>query len=144
VSTPWKIVVTSHPRAVIKPLKSPPPPHAAGSGIAKAKIRHRYRAEFASGAFAGKAVEGFPSSDEAIGALIRETLESLQTHDELFQFVSGLFGDLDSRTADETMGRAIRFASRDPRRRSAGVNLVYQNPEAQAPRPAAQSKGGAA
>lgn len=139
-TSPLTILVTSRPKAVIWAPRSNPIPGA------KARIRYRYRAEIVSGPFAGEIADGFPSSDEAIGALIRQVSELFAGSDSLIDFIASLFGDLSVRSADETLGRAVRFAARDPRRRSPGLTLTYGHaqPKAVAATGAATAKGGVA
>ncbi len=114
MASPKKIAVTSYLTAVTKSKK------AAGAP----RLRYRWRAEFVGGI----AVGNFTGPDDAIGALIRAAVGECTSPDDVVDFVASLFGDLDVRTADVTLGRAVRLAARNPNRKNPGALVAIYNP----------------
>lgn len=109
------------------------------------KLRYRWRAELRCEDGAVH-VDGCLGPDAAIGALIREAIMMCVTHDDVIEFVAGLFGDLSVRSADVTLARAVRFASTSPKRRHAGIKVTIEQPPASTlkvpPRQPKQGRGG--
>ncbi|VTR95257.1 unnamed protein product [Gemmata massiliana] len=107
---------------------------------APARIRYRWRAELFEGGQMVRAVEGFELPDEALGALVRDMAHQCASPDDVVDLVAGLFGNLDVRGANVTLGRALRMSVRNPNRRNAGCVVEIGDPGLEV-EPAA--KGGA-
>jgi hypothetical protein len=100
-------------------VKKPPAAQIAGPVVGA----ERFAAEFAGGLHHGKFVKNCSSPEEAVGALIRQVVESLASADETMTFLAGLFGDLSVRSANVILARAVWIAAKHPARKNRGILL---------------------
>lgn len=111
------------------------------------RLRYRWRAELVVNGGCACMAEGHEAPDAAIGAVIRAAARECESPDDVLDLVAGLFGDLDQHPADVQLGRAIRLAARNPRRRHPGCVVTIADPVTAAPvpvpAPARIAKGGA-
>jgi hypothetical protein len=96
-------------------IRDPENPHGVP------RVRRRWRAEFTAGPPALRGLAGVATSANlAVGALVREAALTCDTADQVVDLVAGLFSDPSHRPADESLGRAVRLANDNPRRRHPG------------------------
>lgn len=113
----------------VSPYTATFPRSTSDNPTALPRIRYRWRAELSeAGCPPTLTVEGYHNPDDAIGALIRLFVCQFETHDEVIGFIAGLFGNLDHRTAEVTLARAVRFANTNPKRLHAGVQVNIEQP----------------
>lgn len=129
MGAPITIVVTTHPtmvermpgRAKRRRLKKRGQPV-----VASAQIRNLFSAKFVGGPHDRESVSGHYSADEAVGALIRQAVnsDSYETADQVLDFFASLFGHDPLRTPDVQLARAVRMAAKNPRRIHPGARVV--------------------
>jgi hypothetical protein len=137
-TAPITILVTSRPEADRTNFKQRP-------GIA-GKLLFRFAAEFTSGPFKGQSVTGYDTAEAAIGALIFGAAEKCENAEQVLALVAMMFDRPGVRSVEESLGRAVRFASKRSWRKHPGVKVRQIDPQlgAKAPSPESAGKGGAA
>src|SRR4051794_36123643 len=87
------------------------------------RTKTRFSAEFVGGQHDGQAVADKLSPEDAIGSLIRQVVQSMESVDETLIFLAGLFADLSVRSVDVAIARAVWIAAAHPRRENPGVRV---------------------